>query len=136
MVSSRRPTVLLAALVILAALAGSCRSTKVPPVIDPALASYIPAGTVVLVGINLDEVRATPLYRSLPPNALAAVQPFRDASYLLIASNARDLLLFARGKFHEAPPGATLISSELAIAGPAESIRAAIAEHQIGRAHV
>jgi hypothetical protein len=125
-----RLTAFLAALLALAGLANSCRSTKSPPAVDPALASYVPAGTLVLAGLNLDQIRATALYRSLPPNALTALQSLRDASYLLIASNSRDLLLLARGTFREAPPGATLVSSEIAIAGPAESIRAAIAQHR------
>jgi hypothetical protein len=127
-----RLTALPAVVVTLAALANSCGSTRSPPVVNPALASCVPADTVVLAGLNLDEIRAAPIYRSLPPNALATVQALHDASYLLIAYNARDLLLLARGRFREAPPGATLVSSELAVAGPPESIRAAIAQHRSG----
>jgi hypothetical protein len=131
MVPYARPEALLAAFVTLAALATSCRSIS-PPVIDPALASCIPAGTIVLAGINLDQVRNTPLYQSLPPDVLAAAGSLRDAAYLLVASNGRDLLFLARGKFRDAPPGATLVSSELAIAGQADSVRAAIAQHRTG----
>jgi hypothetical protein len=132
MVSHVRAVTLIAALVALAATAGSCRSTRAPAIVEPALASCVPADTIVLMGLNLDELRATSLYRSLPPNALAAAGPLRDASYLLVAYNTREFLFAARGKFHEAPPGATLISSELAIAGPADAIRMAIAQHQTG----
>jgi hypothetical protein len=128
MVPYARPAALLVAVV---ALATSCRSIS-PPVIDPALASCVPAGTVVLAGINLDQVRATTLYQSLPPDVLAAVASLRDASYLLVASNSRDLLFLARGRFHEAPAGSTLVSGELAIAGHADSVRAAINQHRTG----
>jgi len=131
MVPYARLAALLAFAVAFAALATSCRSIS-PPVIDPALASCVPAGTVVLAGINLDQIRSTSLYQSLPPDTLAAAGSLRDASYLLVAPNARDLLFLARGKFREAPPGAILVSSELAIAGPADSIRAAVAQQQTG----
>jgi hypothetical protein len=131
-VSYARLAALPAALAALAAIANSCRSTSSPPVIDSAMASYVPANTVVLAGIDLDQFRATSLYRSLPPTALAAVQTLRDASYLLIASNSQDLLFLARGRFGEAPPGATLISRTLAIAGAVDSVRAATAQHQAG----
>ena len=119
------------AVLALAVLACSCRS-KAPPVIDTALASCVPADTVLVAGLNLDQIRATPLYRSVLPEVLNGIQSLRDTSYLMIAYNAHDLLFLGRGKYTEAPPGAALISNDLVISGPAESMRAAIAQHQKG----
>ncbi|MBZ5621398.1 MAG: hypothetical protein LAQ69_22135 [Acidobacteriia bacterium] len=126
-----RLAALLTALIALA-IATSCRSAGPPPVIDPALASCVPIGTVVLAGIDLDRLRSTSLYRSLPPATLANIETLRDASYLLLASNGKDLLFIARGAFREAPPGATLIAPNLAISGSADSVRAATTQHKTG----
>jgi hypothetical protein len=131
MVSCVRPVALLTA-VALAAIATSCRSANSPGGIDRTLASYVPPDTVVLAGFQLDQLRATSLYRSLPSSAVAAGQSLHDASYLLAASNGREVLFLARGNFREAPPGATLISGNLALAGSADSVRAALAQHQTG----
>src|SRR5580700_8874978 len=118
------------AVLALVALASSCRS-KVP-VVDTSLASCVPADTVVLAGLNLDQIRATPLYRALLPEVLDGIQSLRDTSILMIAYNAHDLLFLGSGKYTEAPSGATLISKNLVVSGTAESIRSAIAQHQTG----
>ena len=109
-----------------------CRSAGPPPVIDSALASCVPPGTVALAGIDLDQLRSKAIYRSMPQSTLGSIEILRDASYLLIASNGKDLLVIARGKFRAAPAGATLLSPSLAIAGPAETIRAAGKQHKTG----
>jgi hypothetical protein len=121
-----------AALIALAAVVISCRSITAPPAVDRAMASSIPADTLLLVGLNLDEIRASPLYPKLPPGVLALADPLRDAGYVLFAFNGKELLSIARGRFRAAPAGATLIASGLAIAGPPESIRAATAQHKTG----
>src|SRR5437660_1227866 len=115
------PGILAASIAI--AIAPSCRPTSPPGPIDSTLSSCVPPGTVALAGINVDQLRSTPLYQSLPASTFAALEILRDTSYLLLASNGKDLLLIARGKFREAPPGATLISANLAIAGTADTIR-------------
>jgi hypothetical protein len=97
------------------------------------MASSIPADTLLLAGLNLDEIRASPLYPKLPPAVQALAEPLRDAGYLLLASNGKDLLYMARGRFREAPPGATLVAPGLAVAGSPGSVRAAIAQHKTGR---
>jgi hypothetical protein len=131
MVDARLAGLLVAAMTV-TVLGTSCRSIKPPPVIDPELASCVPAGTVVLAGVNLEQLRATALYQSLLPGILAGIQSVRDTSYLLIAYDAHDLLFVGRGKYPEAPGGATLISHDLVVSGPPESVRAAIAQHQTG----
>jgi hypothetical protein len=122
-----------AALVALAAAAISCRSINAPAGAGRDMASSIPADTLILAGLNLDELRASPLYPKLPPAARALAEPLRDAGYLLLASNGKDLLSIAHGRFREAPPGATLVAPGLAVSGSPDSVRAAIAQHKTGR---
>jgi hypothetical protein len=122
-----------AAFVALAAAAISCRSTNAPAGVGRDMALSIPADTLILAGLNLDEIRASALYPKLPPAVRAFAEPLRDAGYLLLASNGKDLLSIARGRFREAPPGATLVAPGLAAAGPPDSVRAAIAQHKTGR---
>jgi hypothetical protein len=122
-----------AALVALAAAAISCRSISRPAGVGRDMAASIPADTLLLAGLNLDELRASPLYPKLPPGVRALAEPLRDAGYLLLASNGKDLLSIARGRFRVAPPGATLVAPGLAAAGSPDSVRAAIAQHKTGR---
>jgi hypothetical protein len=122
-----------AALVALAAAAVSCGSVSAPAGVGRDMATYIPADTLLLAGLNLDEVRASPLYPKVPPAVRALAEPLRDAGYLLLASNGRDIAAIARGRFREAPPGATLAAHGLAVSGSPDSIRAAIAQHKTGR---
>jgi hypothetical protein len=122
-----------AALIALAAVAISCRSINAPAGVDRDMAASIPADTLILAGLNLDEVRASPLYAKLPPAARAFAEPLGDARYLLLASNGKDIVAIARGRFREAPPGATLVAPGLAVTGPPGSVRAAIAQHKTGR---
>ena len=122
-----------AALVAVAGAAFSCRSIDAPAGVGQDMASCIPADTLLLAGLNLDQVRGSPLYPRLPPAARALAEPLRDARYLLLASNGKDILAIARGRFREAPPGATLVASGLAVTGSPGSVRAAIAQYKTGR---
>jgi hypothetical protein len=123
----------LASLVALAAAAISCRSVNAPAGVDRDMASSIPADTSILGGVNLDELRASPLYPKLPAAVRALTEPLRDARYLLLASNGKDIVAVARGRFREAPPGATLVAPGLAVTGSPGAVRAAIAQHKTGR---
>jgi hypothetical protein len=118
---------LAAAALALTSILSACRPTSAPAAIDPALSSCITANTVLLAGLNLDRLRATPLDPKLAP-----LEPLRNASYLLVASDGKNLVWIARGTFRGAPPGATLINPNLAISGPPESVRGAIAQHATG----
>ena len=121
-----------AALVALAA-AISCRPINAPAGVDRDMAASIPADTLILGGVNLDELRASPLYPKLPPAARALAEPLGDARYLLAASNGKDIVAIARGRFREAPAGATLVAPGLAVTGSPGSVQAAIAQHKTGR---
>src|ERR1019366_2595663 len=117
-----------AALVALAA-AISCRPINAPAGVDRDMAASIPADTLILAGVNLDGLRASPLYPKLPPAARALAEPLGDARYLLLASNGKDIVAIAHGRFREAPPGAALAAPGLAVSGSPDSVRAAIAQH-------
>lgn len=118
----------------LAVLALSCAGCRSAPAAlgDAELAACIPPATLALAGVHLDAVRASPLLRQLGAGVDTLLQPFRDASNLLVAYDGKDWLLIARGSFQTAPPGAVLLSPRLALAGPPNAVRAAAAQHARG----
>jgi hypothetical protein len=118
------------AVFLLIAFSASCRRTATSTAIDPALSSCVPPGTTLLAGADLTALRASPLYQRLSPTARAIFEPFRDADYLLLASNGRELLAIARGRFRQAPAGAALLNSHLALAGSPALVTAATAQHK------
>src|ERR1035441_1738180 len=65
----------------LAAFATGCHSAP-PAAIDRAMASCVPADTVILGGVDCQRLRASPLYRKLPRAATALLEPLRPATYL------------------------------------------------------
>jgi hypothetical protein len=113
-----------AAPVTLAILA-ACRTSAPPAAIDPALSARVPAATVALAGVDLDRLRASPLYAKLPPAALVFLEPFRHARYVLLASTGVELLAIARGVV----PGATQLAPDLALSGAPDLVAAATAAH-------
>ena len=107
------------------ALLAACRTPGPTAAIDPALSARVPATTVALAGVDLDRLRASPLYARLPPTALAFLAPFARAHRVLIASSGVELLTIARGVV----PGATQIAPDIALAGAPSLVAAAIAAH-------
>jgi hypothetical protein len=114
----------------------ACRTLGPHAAVDPDIASCIPADTLALAGVNLEQFRASALYQKLPPGASAFLAPLRDASYLLLAYNGKDVLAVARGAFREPPAGAVLLAKDLAVSGSAQAVRAATAQHKTGRTGV
>src|SRR5664279_6460852 len=96
----------------LIALWGSCRTAGPRQAVDAALTACVPPDTLALAGVNLEQVRASALYQKLPPGAAAFLEPLRNASYLLLAYNGKDVLALARGAFPEAPAGAVLLTKD------------------------
>ena len=91
------------------AVAG-CRTTPQGAVrIDPVLESLVPADTLALAGLRMEALRATPVYQkwaaskaALPLEGLAketGVDLRKDVSEALLASNGKESLVLARGKF-------------------------------------
>lgn len=105
-------------------LAAACR-TESNSALDSRLESYVPGDASILAGANLARVRSSVLYPALPAAAKAFLEPLHDANTLLIASDGGRFLALARGRFREAPAGATLIASGVAAAGSGEWVQAA-----------
>jgi hypothetical protein len=110
----------LAAILCLAA----CK-THSPRGIDADLDSCIPPGAMVIGGIDLRQLRASPLYASLRDK----LEPLRDASYALIASDGSRFLIVARGRLE----GSATIGPDLAITGSPDLVNAAVAQHRTGK---
>ena len=107
------------------ALLAACRTSVPPAAIDPALSARVPAATIALAGVDLDRLRASPLYARLPPTALAFLAPFAHAHRVLIASTGVELLTIARGVV----PDATQIAPDLALSGAPSLVADATAAH-------
>ena len=149
------------ALVVALAAAGCSRAPRTPVSIDPDLVALVPGDTVTLAGLRLEALRATPLWQKwvaakpvAPLDELArdtGLDLRKDVSEVLLASNGKDGVVLARGKFQRAEleanlerrggkrmphRGTTLVgnedaavaflSSSIAVAGPAPLVRNAI----------
>src|SRR5579872_387145 len=105
--------------VALLMLSIGCRSTP-PPVIDSGMAAWVPVSSTLVAGIDLDRLRASPLYGQLPPAVGALLDPLKEAHSLLLASDGKELAIIARGPFKQTPAGATAVEHDLAVAGSPE----------------
>jgi hypothetical protein len=130
--------------------------------IDAALAALVPADTILLSGIRMNELRATPLYtKMLSQQRLSELDDFakqtnfdprKDVNEMLLASNGVESVLLARGNFKIQAPagmkkstykGATLygktggayaiLDATTAVAGVESAVRRAIDQKQSGR---
>jgi hypothetical protein len=95
------------------------------------MASCVPPDTVLLAGLNVAEIRSSPLRDKLPL-VEPFLDPYRETTQLLLAFDGQDLLTIARGPFRTAPPSGTLVERSLAVSGPTAAVRAAIARRQRG----
>ena len=136
-----RPTVTgrlqFAAVLLCLTLSGCGSLTRHGP-IDPALSVFIPPDTVAIAGVNLDRLRATPLYRKLAErNRLPRFDAFRtDTHDVMLASDGKHVLAIARGAFPEQKAseteGITFIGHDIALFGEAAAVRAAIERSKSG----
>ena len=143
------PYLVLASLTIL-----SCRSA------DTGLGAFVPADTVALAGMRMDQLRATALYQKLRAQqrfselddlkARTGFDATRDVNELLFATNGKDAVTIARGQFHPTDSGAkklpykgytlyvhgegayALIDASTAVAGTQPAVRAAIDQYKGG----
>jgi hypothetical protein len=113
--------------------AASCRSTNSGHGPDYDMEICVPPDTLAVAGLHLDQIRASNSYRNLPPGWLALLEPLRDANYLMLAYNGKDVLVIARGRFAAAPAGALLLAPDLALAGAPDPIRDAVRQHATGQ---
>jgi hypothetical protein len=102
--------------------------------LDPGLAAFIPPDSVALVGVRVDQVRKTSIYRKLGAGKrVPRFDDFRveDVHELLLASDGKNVLAIARGDFHP-NPSFTLADNKTALAGPEAMVRAAISRYKSG----
>jgi hypothetical protein len=93
----------------------------------------MPPDTVALAGIQLEQIRNRPVYRSLPPAWLALLEPFREARLVWLAYNGNDLLAIAGGPFSTPPSGTVQLTSQVVLAGAGGAIRAASTQYSTHR---
>jgi len=97
--------------VLLALLAG-CRRAPSPTVfIDPALVTLIPADTVVLAGVRVEQLAKTQFWKDyVEKGRVPALESFRrrtglnvprDLWELLLSSDGKNTIVFLRGKFSD-----------------------------------
>jgi hypothetical protein len=90
-------------------LMSACQRPQPGVRIDPALATIIPADTVMAAGVKVEAIRQTPLYakyiEKIEPLRVGdfarktGFDPRKDLYELLAASNGEDAIVMARGKF-------------------------------------
>src|SRR5579883_580566 len=107
-----KPCVAIAALL---AFASACRQTPVSGPIDSEISVCIPGSATILAGADLVRLRASPLYGQLPATVRGLLDPMSEARSLVLASDGVNLLIAARGPFHQPPPGATVLGRDLVI---------------------
>lgn len=99
--------------------------------VTPATAC-IPTGSTAIAQVDLTRVRNSPVYAKLPEAVRGIVQGYPNARQVMAAWTGSELLLVYEGDFHQAPAGATMVSPGLAVSGPAEAVRAAMAQYRTG----
>jgi hypothetical protein len=98
----------------------ACTRSHQPPVVDPDLAACVPASAAAVAGLDVVRLRGTPLYEKVP---------FREATYVLAASDGKEWLLVARGQL----AGGSPIAMGITALGSEALIQAAAAQHRTGR---
>jgi hypothetical protein len=95
------------------------------------MASCVPPDTVLLAGLDVAEIRSSPLSGRL---ALVEpfLEPFHGAAHLLLAFDGKDLLTIVRGPASAVPASGVLVERGLAVSGSDAAVRAAIARHKGG----
>jgi hypothetical protein len=104
-----------AAGVVLLTLCASFACHRTPPAIDPDMAAYIPADTLVLAGVDVDSLRSSRLAGALPTPP--------GASKMLAAWNGKDLLLVSAAKSAKTPT----------LTGSPAAVKSATAQHLTGK---
>lgn len=116
---------------IVVVVLGCCAGCGTRPATDEMF-RCVPAGTTILGAIDLAALRASPLYRKLPPAVVTMADSYNGAERLLCGWNGADILCVIRGN----APGATVIAPGLAVTGSPESIRSAVTQYHSGKTGV
>ena len=124
------------ALIIALALGGVACRPQSPTAVKAELAACIPPDTLILAGIHLDSLRASPSFQNVAAVWMPLPEPLRNASSLLVAYNGKEMLLIASGQFPTAQAVTVRLTPEIALAGAASAVGAATAQHASGRTGV
>jgi hypothetical protein len=138
----------------LLALSGCGRFTSSGPA-DAALTAFVPADTVLLAGVRVDDLKKTPLYQDVLPLLGPLSQGFdprRDVQEILVASDGVNACAIARGQFPsqelarmarseykgltlygDGDASVALLENGIALAGITKAVRAAIDQQKSGR---
>lgn len=152
---------------VLAITAAACGLAPSSARLDPRLEKLIPADTNMMLEVNLAQLRDTSIYREhLSQASPAELDDFtrrtgidlrRDVDQLVLASDGKNSLLLAEGRFHpddarqrlraagatstpvagtdvfqEGPNGVAFIDSSVAVGGTAAGVRAALETQKNG----
>ena len=109
----------------IAMMAAGCRTSGPAPAIDPALADLVPADATAVAGLDLEALRASPLYGRLPAVQREFLETFHEARYALAALRGDQILIVGRGTI----PGGTAAGSGVSVSGAPDMIRDATARH-------
>jgi hypothetical protein len=129
-------------LIVVAAVIAACGcSSNSHSSAEEELAAWLGPDTAAVAGIQLDRLRNGPLSQALPPEWLAALEPFQQATRgwltydLTPARGGHDngLLVIAAGHFPPVPPGAVVVGPGLVLAGSPNAIQAARQRHASGK---
>jgi len=129
-----------------------CRSA------DTSLGKFVPGDSIALAGVRMDQVRTSPIYQKLRAQkrfselddlkARTGFDPTRDVNELLVASNGKNAVTIARGRFAPSDPAAkkapykgytlylhgdgayAIIDPSTAVAGTQPAVRAAIDQYK------
>lgn len=98
--------------VVLTALAG-CKRTTPGALVDPALSILVPADTTMLVGVRVEDLQKTPIYKKyLAERSIPALEDFaeqfgidprKDIWEVLFISNGKESVVLGRGRFPSEP---------------------------------
>ena len=87
----------------------ACKRTTPGALVDPALSGLVPADTTMLVGIRLEDLLKTPIYkkyladRPIPQldefSKQFGIDPRKDLWEVLFISNGQESVVLGRGRF-------------------------------------
>ena len=117
----------------LCASVGCRKAPEAKRAIDAGLAACIPPDAVLIGGVDLAALRASPLYSKIPPAANAFAAQFGEVSSALATYKEKELLIAVRGTFKAPPAGASTIAPGLALIGSPEQVAAATSQFKSGR---
>lgn len=113
-------------LLIVAILSAGCARKKAD------VYTYVPEGTNMLLGANLDRVRQSALTAQFPA-LRSLVERFKDGRYLITAFRGTEVLEIERAPFTAAPAGMRLVDPDVALQGSPAIVQSAETQHASGK---